>query len=182
MADRSSFAYLVPVICGAHLLTMVGVFAFPALLPGFLETWGLSHTEAGWIAGIRYGGYAMGVPLLVSVTDRLDARRIYLFGALLSALGFAGFALFAQGLWTALLFEGVAGFGLAATYMPGLRMLVDRYVGERQPRTVALYTASFSAGVAISYFLAGLLGRTFGWQAAFWAGSAAAARTPASGC
>lgn len=61
---------------------MVGVFGFPALLPTFLSEWRLSNTEAGWIAGIFFGAYALSVPILVSLTDRIDARRVYVGGAL----------------------------------------------------------------------------------------------------
>lgn len=173
--ERATFAYLVPVVCGAELLTMIGVFAFPALLPQFIAEWGLTNTEAGWIAGIRFAGYAAGVPILVTITDHMDARRVYIGGAALAATGLAGFALFAEGFLTALLFEFLAGAGLAATYMPGLRVLVDRYKGARQTRAVAFYTASFSLGTALSFLIAGELAPVVGWQTLFGVTAAAAA-------
>ncbi len=64
---------------------MAGTMYFPALLPGFQAEWGLSNTEAGWINGIFYGGYAAFVPILVSLTDRIDPRRIYLYSAIFGA-------------------------------------------------------------------------------------------------
>lgn len=36
---------LLPLLCGAEVLTMVGVFAFPALLPTFAAEWRLSNAE-----------------------------------------------------------------------------------------------------------------------------------------
>src|SRR5512132_3014891 len=39
---------LILFLCAAEVLTMAGVFAFPALLPTFVGEWGLSKTEAGW--------------------------------------------------------------------------------------------------------------------------------------
>jgi MFS family permease len=153
---------------------MGGAFAYPALLPLFKDAWGLSNTEAGWIAGLYYAGNMLAVPVLMSLTDRLDARRIYVSGALVAALAMAGFALFAEGFYSAAAFWTLAGAGLAGTYMPGLRALVDRVPGAVEARAVAFYTASFSLGTALSFFAAGELAAAFGWRAAFVWGTASA--------
>ena len=91
---RGSPFYLVSVMCLAEVLTMLGVFIFPALIPEFIVKWNLSNTDAGWIAGILLGGYALSVPVLVSLTDRIDARLIYIFSAILTAVALFGFAYF----------------------------------------------------------------------------------------
>jgi len=145
---------------------MLGVFTFPSLMPEFIATWQLSNTEAGWIAGILLGGYALSVPVLVSLTDRIDARWIYCGGAALTAVSLLGFAYLASGFWSALLLRMLAGLGLAATYMPGLRVLVDRYEGVKQARAVAFYTASFSLGTAVSFYYSGEVGALLGWPQA----------------
>lgn len=146
---------------------MVGVFAFPALLPTFAAEWRLSNAEAGWIAGIYFAAYAGTVPVLVAATDRVDARLVYVFGAGLAAVASAGFAGLAAGFWSALALRALAGVALAATYMPGLRVLVDRYHGPRRSRAVAFYTSSFSFGTAASFFIAGWLAPRFGWPPVF---------------
>ncbi|MED5360088.1 MAG: hypothetical protein VYD85_16980 [Pseudomonadota bacterium] len=48
----------------------------PALLPALIAEWSLSNTEAGWVTGIFYAGYAMAVSVLVTLTDRIDPKRI----------------------------------------------------------------------------------------------------------
>ena len=83
---RNSPFFIVGIMCLASVLTMLGVFTFPSLMPEFIATWQLSNTEAGWIAGILLGGYAISVPVLVSLTDRIDARLVYLGGASLTAV------------------------------------------------------------------------------------------------
>jgi len=155
------------------MLTLTGLFAFPALLPTFLNDWSLSNAEAGWISGIPLLANALCVSILVSLTDKIDARLIFGAGAVLGAVSLAGFALFADGFWSAMILRILSGVAMAATYMPGLRVLVDRYKGDTQSRAVALYTASFSLGTALSYFVAGEIGSEFGWQAAFWVSAAA---------
>lgn len=160
---------LIASMCAAEVATMAGVFAFPALLPIFVTEWTLSNTEAGWIAGIYFGAYAVFVPVLVAFTDRVDARWIYLFGAVLAVISSGGFALLAEGFWTGMLFRALAGVALAATYMPGLKVLVDRYRGPQQSRAVAFYTSSFSLGTAVSFLMAGQIAEPFGWRWAFGA-------------
>ncbi len=85
-------ARLIAVMCLAEVLGMLSNATFPALIPQFQALWSLSNTEAGWIGGVYYGGYVASVPLLVSLTDRRDARAIYLASTVLggqAALGFA---------------------------------------------------------------------------------------------
>ncbi|CAA7616443.1 nitrate/nitrite transporter [Magnetospirillum sp. UT-4] len=159
-------------LCAAEVATMVGVFAFPTLLPVFMAEWGLSNTQAGWISGIGFAGYAAAVPVLSALTDRIDARRIYLGGALLAAVSCLGFAFTAEGFASALAWRALAGIGLAGTYMPGLRALVDRthvehVGGPRQAAWISWYTASFSLGTSVSFLVSGVVGEAWGWRAAF---------------
>jgi predicted MFS family arabinose efflux permease len=154
-------------MCLAEVAGMLGVFAFPALLPQFRDAWSLSHTQAGWINGIYFAGYTAAVPLLTSLTDRMDARRIYLAFAAVGGLANLGFALAAHGFWTAMVFRALSGLGLAGTFAPGLKGLIDRLPAEAQPRAVSFYTACFGLGMSLSFLAAGVLNRAFGWQAAF---------------
>lgn len=165
---------LILILCAAEVLTMVGVFAVPALLPTFIGAWQLSKAEAGWIAGITFLGYALAAPPLLALTDRIDAKLICCCGAGLAAAASAGFALIASGPVSALILRAVAGAGLAATYMPGVRALIDRYHRPAPSRAVAAYTACFSLGTAVSYFLAGWLAAAFGWRMAFAVAAVAA--------
>ena len=151
-------------LCGVEVLAMAGTMTFQALIPTFIADWQLSHTEAGWISGAAYAGYMAGVPLLVSLTDRIDARRIVILFALVAALSSLGFALFATGVWSALVFRLLNGLALAGTYMPGLKALTDRVEGPRLGRYQSLYTATFSVGTSLSLLQAGLIGDWLGWN------------------
>ncbi|QNH05014.1 MFS transporter [Pseudomonas sp. B11D7D] len=150
-------------LCTAETLGMAGFALFAALLPQFQTLWGLSNTEAGWIGGGFFLGYMLAVPVLTGLTDRHDARLIYLWAMLLTAVASAGFV-FADGFWSALLWRVLAGIGLAGTYMPGLKALSERIDGASQSRAIAFYTASFGLGTALSFTLSGELARLGGWQ------------------
>ncbi len=155
------------VMCIAEAFSMTGFACYTTLLPGLMKEWTLSNAEAGLIGGIFYTGYMVAVPVLSSLTDRIDSRRIYVFACALSALGAACFALFAQGLWSALLCQFVIGAGLGGTYMPGLKSLTDHLQGAAQSRATAFYTAAFGVGSSISIVVSGKIAATFGWPAAF---------------
>jgi len=74
---------------------------FAAMTPAIDRSWGLNASEAGWIGGIYFAGYAASVPVSASATDKLDARWIFVGSSLLSAVPSLAFA-FADGFWTGL--------------------------------------------------------------------------------
>ena len=88
-------ARLVAVVCAAQVLVQIGAFFWPALLPGMMQRWNLSNSEAGWITATFYAAYMVSVPVLVTLTDRVDPKRIYLFGVACSVLGHLLFGLLA---------------------------------------------------------------------------------------
>jgi MFS family permease len=159
-------------MCGAESLSMTGFAAYTTLLPVLQQEWALSNSEAGLVSGIYYAGYVMATPLLTSLTDRVDARRVYVLACLVSCAGAAGFMLFAGDLVSALVFQFLIGAGLGGTYMPGLKMLADQLEGAGQSRAVAFYTATFGIGSTLSILFCGWIGAALGWQAAFAWGAA----------
>ena len=154
----------IAIVCLAQIFAVTGMMYFPALLTDFQVEWSLSNTEAGWIIGIYYGGYAVTVPFLVSLTDRVDPRRVYLAASLLGAVCMFGFGLFAEGTWSAGFFRLLGGISLAGTYMPGLRALSDRMAGALQSRAVTFYTAASGVGTAASVFAVGELAACLDWR------------------
>jgi MFS family permease len=157
----------VAVLSFGHVLTMIGFSAFPALLPQFIELWNLSSIEGGMVNSAFFLGYTLAVPLLVSLTDRIDARRIYVASAFLGVAANTGFALLARDAVSAAGFMMLYGVSLAGTYMPGLRVLGEHLPAATMARSTAYYTSSFGLGAAISYVLADVLADRFGWPAAF---------------
>ncbi len=162
-------ARLVLLLCVAAVFSMTGFSTWPALLPQLQAQWQLSGTEAGAIGGSYFAGYMVAVPFLSGLTDRIDARRVYVGACVLAAVGHFGFALIAQGTLSACLLQAIGGAGLAGTYMPGLKALTDRVGGARQPRYIAFYTSTFGIGAAVSYALSGWLALG-DWRMAFIAG------------
>ena len=155
------------VLCFVEISGMAGFASFPALVPSFLAEWSLSNTQAGWISGIYYAGYMLSAPILTSLTDRVDPRRILLLGAGFSGASALAYGLLATGFWSALTLRFVAGMGLAGTFMPGLKLLSDHTEGPLQSRYLAFYTSSFSIGASTSYFMSGEIAATLDWRWSF---------------
>ena len=146
---------------------MLGFSTYAALLPELRDAWRLSNAEAGVIAGMFFAGYVASVSYWTSLTDRVDARRVYLAGSLITAAASAGFGLAARGFAGAIAFQMLLGVGIAATYMPGLRLLSDRLSGSGQSRSIATYTSFFGIGTALSLAAAGFIASGAGWRIAF---------------
>jgi MFS family permease len=151
----------------AQVLVQIGAFTLPALLPGYIDRWHLTKTEAGWLIGVFFAAYVVAVPALVSLTDRIPTRRVYAMGAGLTALSHLGFAFIADGFWSALIVRAVAGVGWAAAYMPGLKAIADTLEGNAQSRAVSLHAAGVGIAGASSYAVAGLIDTVAGPSAAF---------------
>ncbi len=134
---------------------MLGFSAVPALLPELQATWHLSATEAGTLTGAFFAGYMVAVPILTALTDRYDARKIYLGATLVAALANFGLAVIARNFAVGLVFQILAGIGLAGMYMPGLKLLSDHVTGAQQSRFVAFYTSSFGVAASVSFVVAG---------------------------
>ncbi len=164
---KRSPAFLIAAVCLAQAFAQLGAFTFFALLPSFFADWGLSHSQAGILNGTIFGAYALAVPFLVPLTDRIDPKRVYLWAVAVTTLSHLGMAFAADGFWTGLLFRVLAGIGWGGTYMVGLKALADLIEGPAQSRAVAFHAASIGAGGALSFVVAGWVVTIIGWQGAF---------------
>jgi predicted MFS family arabinose efflux permease len=162
-------------MCAAQACAQIGAFSVAALIPTLLPAWSLTNTEAGWISGIYYAAYTLVVPLLSSLTDRVDAKRVYLGSVALTAAAFAGFAWAATGFWSALAFRALMGVGWAGSYMPGLKALSDLAEGAQQSRAVTAHAAAVGVSGALSFGVAGAVNAWLGWRWALVPGALGAA-------
>lgn len=151
-------------VLSAHVFSMLGFSSYAVSLVSLKELWVLSNTEAGAIASGFFIGYMLAVPMWTAMTDRRDARQVYAMGCLASAAASLGFGLSAQGFVSGLAWQMLLGAGVAATYMPGLRILTLIFTGKEQSRGVSFYTAFFGVGAALSLLLSGLALQALGWQ------------------
>jgi predicted MFS family arabinose efflux permease len=160
---------VIAAMCLGQLGSLLPHVVVPSILAAFLiPEWHLTGAEAGLLAGSGPAGYMLAVPVLATLTDRIDARKILIAGSAVSALGTLLFGLFASSLWSGALFNTIAGVGFAGAYMPGLKALTDRLASGDSSRAITLYTSSFSFGVGLSFLVSQLVAEDWGWRTAFF--------------
>jgi len=151
----------------AQVLTLLGFACYAVTLTALQREWNLSNFQSGLIASTFFLGYIGFVSLATVLTDRLDARRIYLVGVSIEFIGLVGFAILTNGFYSALFFMFFIGAGVAGTYMPGLKILTDRLKTGELTRYISFYTAFFGVGVGFSYLFSGVILKAFNWHYVF---------------
>jgi len=153
-------------VCACEMATMLMFLNYTALLPILQNEWGMRHGQAGLIFSAYQACYLLAVLVLASLTDRMDTRVIYLGSAMWAGLSGLAFPLFARGFLSAAVLRALAGIGLAGTYVPGMRLVAQRFGAERRGLAIACYASAFGFGSAGSLFAAGQLARFAGWRLA----------------
>ncbi len=154
-------------LCLAELGTMLVFSNFAAVLPLLQVEWGLSNTEAGLIFTAYQVGYIFAVAVLSTLTDWVEPRKIYVGGALWAGLAGLAFPLWAHGATSALVLRTLAGIGLAGTYMPGMRLVAERFDASRRGFAMGSYIATFTVGTSISLLATSWGNARWGWRPAF---------------
>jgi len=156
-----------PLMLIAQTCALLGFACYAVVLTTLQDEWHLSNLQSGLIASAFFLGYMLMVPLATALTDRVDAKKVYLLGGLSATCGLLGMGLFAYNFWTALIFMALNGVGLAGTYMPGLKILSDRIKTGELTRHIAFYTAFFGIGTGFSYLCSGWILDSLGWRYVF---------------
>jgi len=156
-----------PFMLMAQTCALLGFACYAVVLTTLQDEWQLSNLQSGLIASAFFFGYMLMVPLATALTDRIDAKKVYLVGGLSATCGLLGMGLLAYNFWTALIFMALNGAGLAGTYMPGLKILSDRIKTGELSRHIAFYTAFFGIGTGFSYLCSGWILDSLGWRYVF---------------
>jgi MFS family permease len=152
--------------CTSYGFIMLVFLNYAGVLPLIQREWRISSAAAGSIFSVYQVGYIVSAVFLTSLTDRHSARTIFLLSAFWSAVANVLFALFATDVTSALILRGLAGLGMGGTYMPGLKLVAERFPSEERGRAAGLYTSAFVFGAALSTFLAGVVAAAGGWRLA----------------
>ncbi len=148
--------------------TMLVLSNYGALLPVLQKDWSLTSAQAGWIFSSYHIGYIFAVAFLTSLTDYIRPQPIYILSALWAGFWGILFSIWADGFYSALILRTLMGIGLAGTYMPGLRMVSERFVSRERGKAIGIYVGAFSLGLSLSLFLTGLFNSLFNWRWAFF--------------
>ncbi len=154
-------------LCLAQLFIMLVFINYSAVLPLLKQEWGMSNTQAGTIFSVYQLGYIASGVILSALTDRYNTRTIFIASTLWSATANLLFALFAHDYVSGLIFRGLTGIGMGGTYMPGLKLVAERFPSAERGKAVGIYVGALLLGGSLSLALTGGVSAMAGWRIAF---------------
>ncbi len=160
-------------LCLTQLFIMLVFINYSAVLPLLKEEWGMTNTMAGSIFSIYQLGFLLSGVILSTLTDRISIKRIFIVSAIWSAAANFLFAIFAHDYVSALILRGLTGIGMGGTYMPGLKLVAERFPSSQRGRAIGIYVGSLMLGSSLSLVVTGGITSFSGWREAFMAGSVA---------
>lgn len=141
--------------------------SYIAALPLIKDEWGLNNTQAGAIYSAYLGGYACSALFIMPLTDRYGPGRILLWSSVVSVVSHVLFPLVARDTATASILRAIAGVGLVGVYMPGLRIISERFAQRGRGTAMGLFVTAFYASYSVSLAATGALMSPFPWRQAY---------------
>ena len=164
--DVRGFLWLA--MMGVMLVVLLLPFSsYVAALPLIQEEWGLNNTQAGAVFSAYLAGYAVSALLIIPLTDRVGPRHILLASAALSVVAHALFPMVANDMASGAVLRALAGVGLVGVYMPGLRMISERYATYGRGMAIGAFVTAYYAANSASLATTGALMSLLDWRDAY---------------
>jgi MFS family permease len=154
-------------MCICQLFIMLVFINYSAVLPLLRTEWGMSNTQSGMIFSVYQLGYIASGVILSTLTDRMNTRVIFIGAAFWSAAANLLFALYAHDFTSAMILRALTGIGMGGTYMPGLKLVAERFDPATRGRAIGIYVGSLVLGASLSLAATGWLTGLAGWRTAF---------------
>ena len=164
--DRENTRWLM-LLCCCQCFIMLVFINYSAILPILRSEWDMSNTRAGMIFSVYQLGYIASGVILSTLSDRISIKKIFIIAAVWSAVGNLLFALYAHDFYSGLFLRALTGIGMGGTYMPGLKLVAERFDPCMRGKAIGIYVGSLVLGASISLAVTGWLTDFFGWRVAF---------------
>ena len=154
-------------LCLAQCFIMLVFINYSAILPLLVQEWGMNNTRAGSIFSVYQLGYITSGVILSTLTDRLNTKHIFIASILWSGTANLLFALYAHDYTSGMVLRAITGIGMGGTYMPGLKLVAEKFASHERGRAVGIYVGSLVLGASLSLAVTGAVASLAGWRAAF---------------
>lgn len=140
---------------------------FSMIMPAFMEEFGYSKTQLGWVLTLASIVYGVGKFVNGYISDKSNARYFMVIGLLCSAI--ITFILgFSESIWFLGSFLIINHWFQSMGWPPAARMLTHWFAPKELGTKWALGAASHQVGGAITLVFSGYLVANFGWRYAFF--------------
>ena len=158
-----------PLLTTATFTVAGGIHYQTPMLGAMAAEFGADSSAIGWVPTLTFGGFLVGIALLVPLGDRVDKRRLIL------AQHFAGIAaLLAAAAAPNLAAAAASGFviGVCACYAQNIVPMVAEFTppGERGRAVGTVLTALF-LGILFARIAGGIVATLLGWRAMYVIGA-----------
>lgn len=153
-------------LAGGAFAVGTSSYVVTGVLPAVSAELDVSVTTAGQLSTVFALSYAIGAPLLATLTGRWDRRRLLVAALLLAALGNALAAVATN--FPLLLASRVVGALGAAAYTPAATVVATQFhAPEHRGRAVALVFGGFTFALVLGVPAGSILGPVIGFHGVF---------------
>jgi MFS family permease len=163
--QRGSPRFVVGTVSAAHFFSHFYFLVFPPLFPLFTDEFGVTNTQLGLLFSLLFLMPSVLQVPVGDLVDRLGAKRIFVAGIAVTALGTMATSL--AGSYPALLgFALVAGVGQSAFHPADFALLETVTDDTNRGKGFGTHTFAGFLGFAAGPLVAGTLGLRYGWRPA----------------
>lgn len=157
---------LIVLLWFAFLINMADRQAYNVVLPLLSKDLNLTPDKAGLVASIFLWFYAVLVPVGGFLGDIARRKWVVFFSLLVWSIGtvMSGFT---TGLVGLIAFRSIATGGGEAFYFPSANSLIGQHHQKTRALAMSIHQTALYVGIIASGFVAGWLGKQFGWRSAF---------------
>lgn len=166
MTNQRNNSMWLLLLCLSQLFIMLVFINYSAILPILKAEWHMNNTQAGIIFSVYQLGYIASGVLLSILSDRINIRNIFITAALWSGFANLLFGLFAHDFISGLILRGLTGIGMGGTYMPGLKLVAERFESHHRGRAIGIYVGALVLGASLSLVVPGIIASLWGWRTA----------------
>ena len=159
----------------ALFIALLPISSYVAALSSIQLELGLSNTAAGALFSAYLAGYAASALFVVPLTDRFGAKRVIYASAALSVAAHLLFPLTAHDAAVGSILRALAGVGFLGVYVPGLRIVAERFGKEKRGSAIGLFVTAQYASHSGSLALTGWIMSAMEWRDAYTVVAAASA-------
>ena len=164
--DRQNALWLV-LMSSMLFLLLLPISSYVAALSLIKEEWDLTNTQAGVIYSAYLAGYAASALFVIPLTDRLGPRHILVGSAVVAVIAQLLFPIVAQDIASGTILRGIGGVAFVGVYVPGLRIIAERFSGGGRGAAMGLFVTAQYAAHSGSLAITGALMAFFDWRDAY---------------
>ncbi len=166
-AEGLGGGYWIVWLCASRLAVSISFMMYAGSLPRLTNVWHMTAAEAGLIQSAFNVSYAVSLVATGWLSDRLGARRVFLWSTWLTAGAGLLVATAAHSFESGLLLFALFGSFHGGTYTPPMMLIAQRVTPLRRGLAIGLFLSGASLGYAGSIALSSTLSSTISYRAAF---------------